>query len=224
MMNDGHLQQRGGVHRQALGEAHQAVGRAAGADDDHEAEHEQRVGEDRADDRRLRDHQLALFEREDHDEQLGQVAERRLHHAGDARPEALAELLGGERHDPRQPRERERGEREAGHGRPRAVVGDAGERREHRDQQQEQALEGVMPAMAPATISAWPIAQPSDSPSGRPARCPASRSASSLVADSLRARMRLATFLPPGSETPRAGEVRGGARRRCACSRTRSRS
>ena len=82
----GHLQQRRRVARQALGEAHHAVGRAARADHDHEAEHEQRVGEDRADDRRLRDDELALLQREDDDEQLGQVAERRLQHAGDAGP------------------------------------------------------------------------------------------------------------------------------------------
>ena len=80
-----------------------AARRAARADDDHQPEHEQRVGEDRADDRRLRDDELALLQREDHDEQLRQVAERRLQHAGHGRAEALAELLGRERHDPRQP-------------------------------------------------------------------------------------------------------------------------
>ena len=108
-------------------------GARARADDDHQPEHEQRVGEHRSDDRRLRDHQLALLQREDHDEQLRQVAERRLQHAGDARPEALAELLGGERHDPRQPGQRERGEREAGHRRPGLVVGQPRQRREDRD-------------------------------------------------------------------------------------------
>jgi len=91
---------------------------AARADNDHEAEHEQRVGEDRADDRRLRDNQLALLQREDHDEQLGQVAERRLQHACDRRAEAVAKLLGGERHHPRQPGEREGAIRKARHGQP----------------------------------------------------------------------------------------------------------
>ena len=137
----GHLQQRRRVAGQALGEAHDPVRRAARADDDHEAEHEQRVGEDRADDRRLRDDELALLQREDHDEQLRQVAERRLQHPGDAGPEALAELLGRERHDPRQPGERERGEREARDRRPGLVVGHARERRQHRDQEQGRALE-----------------------------------------------------------------------------------
>ena len=69
----------------------------ARADDDHEAEHEQRVGEDRADDRELRDDDLARRQREDHDEELGQVAQRRLEHAGDRGPEVLADLLGRER-------------------------------------------------------------------------------------------------------------------------------
>ena len=56
-----------------------------GADDDHQAEHEQRVSEDRADDRGLGDHQLALLQRKHDHEQLGQVAERGLQHAGDGR-------------------------------------------------------------------------------------------------------------------------------------------
>ena len=100
-----------------------AVGRAAGADHDHEAEHEQRVGEDRADDRGLGDDQLALLQGEDHDEQLGQVAERRLQHPRDGRAEVLAQLLGRERDDPGEPGQRERGQREARDRRPGAVVG-----------------------------------------------------------------------------------------------------
>jgi hypothetical protein len=105
------------------------------ADDDYEAEHEQRVGEDRSDDRRLGDDELALFQSEDHDKQLRQVAERRLQHPGHARTEALAELLGRERDHPREPGECERGEREARDRRPRLVVGCARERRQHGDQQ-----------------------------------------------------------------------------------------
>ncbi len=46
--------------------------------DDREAEHEQRVREQRSEDRELRDDELAGREREEDDEQLGQVAERRL--------------------------------------------------------------------------------------------------------------------------------------------------
>ena len=78
------------------------------ADHDHRAEHEQRVGEQRADDRRLRHHGLARLQREDHDEQLGQVAERRLQQPGHRRAELLADLLGGERHDVGEPGERDR--------------------------------------------------------------------------------------------------------------------
>ena len=92
--------------------------------DDREAEHEQRVREDRADDRRLRDDDLAGREREDDDEELGQVAERRLEHAGGGRPEALADLLGRERDDPREPGERGGRDREREQRRRVGVVGD----------------------------------------------------------------------------------------------------
>ena len=60
--------------------------------------------------------ELALLQREDHDEQLGQVAERRLQQARHARPEALAELLRGERDDPSEPRQRQRRQQEGGSG------------------------------------------------------------------------------------------------------------
>jgi hypothetical protein len=74
------------------------------SDHDHQAQHEHRVGEDRADDRRLRNHQLALLQGEDDHEQLRQVAERGLHHSRDRGSEALAQLLRCEGHDPRQAR------------------------------------------------------------------------------------------------------------------------
>ena len=135
------LQQRRRVPGQALGEAHHPVRRAARPDHDHEAEHEQAVGEDRADDRRLGDHQLALLQGEDHDEQLRQVAERRLQHPGDGRAEALAELLGREGHDPGEAGERDGRQREARNRRPGRVVGDARQRREGRDRAQGGALE-----------------------------------------------------------------------------------
>ena len=94
------------------------IGRAARADDDHEPEHEHRVGEDRADDRGLRDDELSFLQGEDDDEQLRQVAERRLQHARDAGAEALAELLGGEGHHPRETGQRDGRQREARHRRP----------------------------------------------------------------------------------------------------------
>ena len=59
-------------------------------------------------------------EREDDDEQLRQVAERRLQHARHRRADALAELLGRERHDPREAGERDRRDREARHRAPTA--------------------------------------------------------------------------------------------------------
>ena len=77
------------------------------ADDDHEPQDQQRVGEQRADDRGLGDDDLTGGEREDHDEELGQVAQRRLQHARDRGPEARADLLGRERHDRGQRRERD---------------------------------------------------------------------------------------------------------------------
>ena len=76
------------------------------------AEHEQRVGEQAAEDARLRDHDLARLEREDDDEQLRQVAERRLQHAGQPWADVVAQRVGAERDEPRQARERDRDERE----------------------------------------------------------------------------------------------------------------
>ena len=53
-----------------------------------EPEHEQRVREQGAEDGELRHDELARRQREDDDEELGQVAEGRLQHAGDRRAEA----------------------------------------------------------------------------------------------------------------------------------------
>ena len=52
----------------------------------------------------VRDDDLAGREREQDDEELGQVAERRLEHAGDRRPEPLADRLGRDRDRPRRAR------------------------------------------------------------------------------------------------------------------------
>ena len=72
-----------------------------------------------------RDDDLAGREREDDDEELGQVAERRLQQPGHRRPEALADLLRRERDDPREPRERERRDAERQERRRPAEVRDA---------------------------------------------------------------------------------------------------
>ena len=122
---------------QAGVEAHHAVGAPARAGEDHEAEHEQRIGEDRADDRRLRDDDLAGGEREHDDEELGQVAERRLQHPGDGRPEALADLLGREGDDPRQAGERHGRQHEGEQRRRVGVVGRAGRDRGGADRREE---------------------------------------------------------------------------------------
>ena len=55
--------------------------RHARAGDDRQAEHQQRVREQRAEDRGLRDDDLAGGQREEDDEELGQVPERRLENA-----------------------------------------------------------------------------------------------------------------------------------------------
>ena len=79
---DGEQEERRRVVRQPLPEAHHAVSRRERAGDDRQAEDEQRVREQRAEDRRLCDDDLAGREREEDDEELGQVPERRLQHAG----------------------------------------------------------------------------------------------------------------------------------------------
>ena len=133
-------QQRRGVVGQAPAEAHRPVGRRAGADDDHQAEHEQRVGEDRADDRGLGDHHLAGAQGEDDHEELGQVAQRRLQQARRGRAEALADLLGGQRDDVRQARQRHRGRGEGQQRRPVGVVRDPGDGSGHHDGADDDAL------------------------------------------------------------------------------------
>ena len=66
---------------------------AQAAEEEGQPEHEQGVGEDRADERGLDDDDEAGLEAEDRDEQLGQVAERRLEDARRARAEPVAELV-----------------------------------------------------------------------------------------------------------------------------------
>ncbi len=88
-------------------EAHHAVVGASRAGDDGQSEHEQRVREQRAEDRRLGDDHLAGGEREADDEELRQVAERRLQDAGHGRAEACADRLGADADDPGESGERE---------------------------------------------------------------------------------------------------------------------
>ena len=138
------------VLRQAHEEAHHSVLALAAACEDHEAQHEQGVREDRADDRRLRDHDLAGLEREDDDEELGQVAEGRLEQARHRRPEPLADLGGRERHDPRQSCESDGRDRERGERRRSSVVRDRGADGDSRDQRNQ----GPGSAHAPGNLTA----------------------------------------------------------------------
>ena len=82
------------------------------ADDERDPEHEHAVREDRADERRLDDVDEALAEREERDEELGQVAERGLDDARAARAEPGAELLGRGADEPGERGERDRGDDE----------------------------------------------------------------------------------------------------------------
>ena len=65
------------------------------ADEERQAKDEQQIREDRADQGGLDDDHETGPQGEDRDEELGQVAERRLDHSGDGRAELAAELLGG---------------------------------------------------------------------------------------------------------------------------------
>ena len=85
-------QERGDHPRRAALEAQDAVPPAAG--DEGEAEDEERVAEDRADQRGLHHGDEPGPEREDADEELGQVADRRLDDAGRGGAEVVAELVG----------------------------------------------------------------------------------------------------------------------------------
>ena len=94
------------VRTGAAAEALDAVAQAAG--EERQAEDEQAVGEDRPDERGLDDDDQPGLEREERDEQLGQVAEGRLEDAGLARAEPVAELVGARADDPGEPGEGDR--------------------------------------------------------------------------------------------------------------------
>ena len=82
------------------------------ADENRHAQHEQRVRENRSDERRLHDLQQSGAKRERADEHLGQIAERRLQHAGRPGTEVLADLLRAARDVHREQRQRGRGDDE----------------------------------------------------------------------------------------------------------------
>ena len=71
-------------------------------------EHEQQVADDRAGQRRLDDLDQPGLQREERDDQLGDVAERRVEDAADLRAGQRAESLGREADDPGQTEDRDR--------------------------------------------------------------------------------------------------------------------
>ena len=105
-------EQRGGVVGQSPAEAHRVLARSPRACDDRESQDEQRIGEERAEDRRLRDDDLAGGEGEEDDEELGEVAERGLEDAGDGGAEAGTDRLGRDADQPGEPGEGDAGDEE----------------------------------------------------------------------------------------------------------------
>ena len=90
---------------------------------------------------------MARLEREDHDEELREVRERRLQDAGDGRPRPAPDLLDRHRDDPRHAGQRQRGEherhdpRDAG-----GVAGHAGEDDQRCDHDEQRAFDPGQPA------------------------------------------------------------------------------
>ena len=137
---DRQQEQRRGVVGKARVEAHDAVACNACPGHDRQAEHQQRVREQRAEDRRLGDDDLAGREREQHDEELGQIAECRLEHARDGGAEVRADRLRADPDRPREPAERGGGHDEDGDGIRVGVVEQACDRRQREDRAEQQPL------------------------------------------------------------------------------------
>ena len=78
------------------------------ADQHARAEHEQQVADDRAGQRRLHDLDQAGLQREERDDQLGDVAERGVEDPADLRAGQRPEPLGGQPDDPGEPEDRGR--------------------------------------------------------------------------------------------------------------------
>ncbi len=85
------------------------------ADEDRHSEDQQRVGEDRADQRALDDRNQPSAQGERAHEQFRKIAERRLENTGRGRTEVGAELLGPARHVHGEQRQGRRGRDEAQH-------------------------------------------------------------------------------------------------------------
>ena len=87
------------------------------AEHERETEDQHAVRDHRADQGRLHDSDETLMQREQGDEQLWEIAERRLDRARDGRAESAAELLGGAPDQAREHRDCDRGDDERQHGR-----------------------------------------------------------------------------------------------------------
>ena len=122
MMKTQTKQQRGGVAGDLRVEVHHPAARAQRADHEDEAEDQQRGGEQRADDRALGDDTLAGVQGEEHDEELRQVAERRLQEAGGRRPDVLADVSVANDTIHARPAEGDRRDQEGRQRRPAGVV------------------------------------------------------------------------------------------------------
>ena len=111
-----------------------AIDRAAAAGEEREAEHEQQVADDGAGQRAAHDLRQPLVHRDQRDDQLRRVAERRVEEAADPRPGVLRRVLGrladqpGER-DQRDRREHELRVDEVGEVVERDAIGARGDRR-----------------------------------------------------------------------------------------------
>ena len=78
------------------------------------AEHQQHVADDRAGQRRLDQVRQSLAEREDSDDELRSVAERRIQQAADATAQVLGQRLGGIADQGRERQDREHGRQKDG--------------------------------------------------------------------------------------------------------------
>ena len=163
-------------HADVLGAWHVDVLRAVlqPAGDEGEAEDEEQVGEDRADERGLDDRDQAGLQREQGDEQLGQVAEGRLQDAGRAGPEPVTELLDRPSDDGC---EQGDGDSRAGEGEELATADVAGEScpddRRGREAEQDQVgpVQACRPGAQPwSRSSCGPVLQRTPAALSRPAR------------------------------------------------------
>ena len=199
-MNDATSSKRRGVVRQPRAEAHDCRrARAERPGHDHQAEHEQRVDQDRAQDGGLGDDLLSRLKGEDHHEELGQVADRRLHQtpvaAGPSRSPTCSVASAT---DPGHAGQRERGNQEGDH--PGDAVGVPRHAREHGhrgDRGEDRAFGSGEPAQLLVCCSGCvpPANPPARTRRSRPRAVPARRSRARWCRDRRSAVSRARRFL-----------------------------